>query len=101
MSTDRLLAEVRAVVLRELEGLDPSSLVLRLDDVGDQSVFVVARLGDETGSVMVTRVYEADLRHEGSVLRPVYLSGEDADALMTALSRQPGHGREVTPRARP
>lgn len=101
MSTDRLLAEVRAVVLRELEGLDPSSLVLRLDDVGDQSVFVVARLGDETGSVMVARVYEADLRHEGSVLRPVYLSREDADALVAALSRQPGHRREVTPRARP
>ena len=96
MSTDQLLAEVRALVLRELEGLDPSSLVLRLDDVGDPSVFVIARLGDETGSVMVARIYEADLRHEGAVLQPVYLSGEDADILVEALSGQPGHRREVT-----
>jgi len=102
MSTDRFLAEVRATVLSELEGLDPASLVLRLDnvDVGDPSVFVVARLGDETGSVMVARIYESDLRRGGAVLQPVDLSGEDAEVLVEALSGQPGHRREVT-RARP
>jgi len=85
MSTDRLLAEVRATVLRELDGLDPSCLVLRLDDVGDPSVFVAARLGDETGLVMITRIYEADLHREGA-LQPVYLSGEDAEILLGVLS---------------
>lgn len=100
MSTDRFLAEVRATVFRELAGLDPSSIVLRLDDVGDLSDFVVARLGDETGSVMVARIYESDLRREGAVLQPMYLSGEDAEVLVEALSGLPGHRREVT-RARP
>lgn len=85
-SPSELLAEVRALVLRELEGLSPSSLVLRLDDVGDQSVFVVARLGDDD-AVMVARVYEADLRTGGHALHPVYLSGEDAEALVGALAR--------------
>lgn len=84
MSPHQLLAEVRALVLRELEGLEPSRLVLRLDDVGDQSVCVVARLG-ECGAVMVARVYEVDLCSEGAALHPVYLSGDDADALVEAL----------------
>lgn len=100
MSTDQLLADVRAVVLRELENLAPSRLVLRLDDVGDRSVFVVARLGDETGSVMVARVYEADLHRDGAVLQPVYLSDRDAEAFVVAMSEQPRPRRRVTP-ARP
>ncbi len=90
VSGERLLALVRADVLRELEGLDPSSLVLRLDLAADLSVFVVARLGD--GSVMIARVYETELQ-----LQPVYLSSEDAEVLVEALSSRP---RAELPRAR-
>lgn len=79
MSSEQLLGAVRAVVVHELEGLDLSSLVLRLDDgAADRSVFVVARLGD--GSVMVARVFE-ELQ-----LQPVYLLSEDVEALVEALS---------------
>lgn len=82
MSPDQLLAHVRAVLLRELEGLDPSSLVLRLDEgAGNRSDFAVARLGD--GSAMVTRVYEVDLP---AGLQPIYLSPEDAALLVESLS---------------
>jgi hypothetical protein len=86
MSSDELLAEVRAVVLRELEGLDPSSLVLRIDGGGaDRSVFVVAQLGRDDGAVMVARVYEDDLSLDGACLQPVFLSSEDAEVLAEAL----------------
>ncbi len=83
MCSEQLLGAVRAIVVRELEGLDLSSLVLRLDDgAADRSVLVVAKLGD--GSVMVARVYEAELQ-----LKPVYLSTVDAEVLVDALSSRP------------
>lgn len=82
--TEQLLSAARVAVLRELDGLEPSSLVLRLDEGADRSVFAVARLGD--GSVMVTRVYEVDL---SCGLQPVYLSPEDAALLVESLSREP------------
>lgn len=82
--TEQLLAAARVAVLRELDGLEPSSLVLRLDDGANRSVFAVARLRD--GSAMVTRVYEVDLP---SSLRPVYLSLEDAALLVESLAREP------------
>lgn len=85
MSPDQLLAVVRELVLRELDGLDPSRLVLRLDEgAADRSVFAVARLGD--GSAMFTRVYEVDLP---SGLQPVYLSPEDAALLVESLAGEP------------
>lgn len=81
MSPDQFLVEVRALVLRELEDLDPSRLVFRLDGgAADRSVLVLARLGD--GCAMVARVYEVDLP---GGLQPVYLSPDDAALLVRSL----------------
>lgn len=84
MLTDQqLLAEVRTRVVRELEGFDCSSLVLRLNDGPDRSVLVIARLGGGAGA-MVARVYEADLQRRDA-LWPTYLTDEDVGLLAEIL----------------
>lgn len=81
MSPDQFLAEVRALVLRELQDLGPSSLVVRLDDAADRSAFVMARLVD--GAAMVARVYEVDLPLG---LQPVYLAPQDVALFVRAFA---------------
>lgn len=86
LTEQQFLAAVRDAVLRELDGLHPWSLSLRLDHQSERSAFVVARLGD--GGAMIARVYGADLP---SGFTPVFVSPDDAAVLVESFTR----GREA------